>query len=243
MQLSPRFPPHHRRDPRFRREADVYRQLAQCGRPGFALYEVRPLPHTPDLDFAIWLLGRARIGLQVKGGHYQVENAVWRLHTQGRVQRVAASPLTQTFDSAIALRDAVKIRLGRSVHIIAVILFPDMRPDPDIEAWARARGVMVLWGCLNLVERLLRLAEEVGVHEPPTAQDIREEVAAVTQGLVAPDLSEPPAPRTPLQSRRQPARLSLSVDRLGILNVYIRRRDAPSAPGPRPTGANRPEHI
>ena len=82
MQLSPRFPPHHRRDPRFRREADVYRQLAQCGRPGFALYEVRPLPHTPDLDFAIWLLGRARIGLQVKGGHYQVENAVWRLHTQ-----------------------------------------------------------------------------------------------------------------------------------------------------------------
>ena len=76
-------------------------------------------------------------------------------------------PLTQTFDSAIALRDAVKIRLGRSVHIIAVILFPDMQPDRDIEAWARARGVRVLWGCRNLVERLLRLAEEEGVHDPP----------------------------------------------------------------------------
>ena len=150
------------------------------------------------------------------------------------MQRVAASPLTQTFDSAIALRDAVKIRLGRSVHIIAVILFPDMQPDRDIEAWARARGVMVLWGCRNLVGRLLRLAEEVGVHEPPTAQDIRAEVAAVTQGLVAPDLLEPPAPRTPLQPRRQPARLSLSVDHLGILNVHIRRRDAPLRPRPPP---------
>ena len=45
-------------------------------------------------------------------------------------------PLTQTWDAAIAVRDAVYWALGFKVFIIPVLLLPDTQPDPLIEEWA-----------------------------------------------------------------------------------------------------------
>ena len=95
-------------------------------------------------------------------------------------------PLTQTWDAAIAVRDAVYRALGFKVFIIPVLLLPDTPRDPLIEEWAGQRRVKVLFGAEDLVDRLLALADRTEIKHPPTADHIRNEVAAVTNGLVVP---------------------------------------------------------
>ena len=95
-------------------------------------------------------------------------------------------PLTQTWDAAIAVRDAVHRVPGFEAFIIPVLLFTDTPQDRLIEEWATQRRVKVLFGADDLVDRLLELADSVGVKHPPTADHIRNEMAAVTNGLVAP---------------------------------------------------------
>ena len=97
-----------------------------------------------------------------------------------------ACPLTQTWDAAIAVRDAVTRVLGFKVFIIPVLLLTDTPPNQTIEEWAKQRRVKVLFGADDLVGRLLALADSVGVKHPPSADHIQNEVAAVTNGLVAP---------------------------------------------------------
>ena len=95
-------------------------------------------------------------------------------------------PLTQTWDAAIAVRDAVYRVLGCKIFIIPVLLFPDTPPNQTIQEWAGQRRVKVLFGSDDIVGRLLELADSVGVKHPPTAGHIRNEVGAVTNGLVVP---------------------------------------------------------
>ncbi len=97
-----------------------------------------------------------------------------------------ACPLTQTWDAAIAVRDAVYRVPGFEAFIIPVLLFPGTPPDRLIQEWAGQRRVKVLFGSDDLVGRLLELADSVGVKHPSTAGHIRNEVAAVTNGLVVP---------------------------------------------------------
>ena len=226
MHLSPAFPERRRESPFFRREAQVYDQFARCPLSGFVLYEIRPFPHAPDLDFAIWLQGHARIPLQVKGGGYSLKNGVWRLHTQSGAEQVVTCPLVQTLDAAFAVKDAVKKRLRRRVYVLPVLVFPDMAADPSIDILAASRRVQVLWGGHDLVNRLIHLSQIVGIGYPPTAQDIREEVEAVTQGLIRPDLPDfqqgqvrPPGP--------------MLIPNLDTLEIRLRSRGA----RPQPWGA------
>ena len=95
-------------------------------------------------------------------------------------RRHVPCPLTQTWDVAIAARDAVHRVPGFEAFIIPVLLFPDTPQDQTIEEWATQRRVKVLFGSDDLVGRLLELADSVGVKHPPTAGHIRNEVAAVT---------------------------------------------------------------
>ena len=223
MHLFPDFPAHRRRSPLFRREAQVYDQLAHCPLPGFVLYEIRPFPHAPDLDFGIWFQSHARIALQLKGGPYTLENGIWRLHTESQIEQVVTCPIVQTLDAAFAIQDAVKERLRRKVYVLPVLVFPDMAADPSIETLAASRRVGVLWGSHDLVQRLIQLSQIVGIHHPPTARDIREEVAAVTQGLIRPDLPDfqqgpvlPPGP--------------MLIPNLDTLGIRLRSRGARPRP-------------
>ena len=81
-------------------------------------------------------------------------------------------PLTQTWDG--------------EAFIIPVLLLTDTLPNQTIEERAGQRRAKVLFGADDLVGRLLELADSVGVKHPPTADHIRNEMAAVTNGLVAP---------------------------------------------------------
>ena len=44
----------------------IYEAFQACDFDGRVLYEVRPLPTAPQLDFAVWIVGVGIFGIQVK---------------------------------------------------------------------------------------------------------------------------------------------------------------------------------
>ena len=184
------FPPDRRDDPRRRAEARVFDAIQSSDRLGFACYEWQRNPGSAQLDFAIWTLGAGRFGLQVKGGQLSLENGKWYLETRdGREEK--PSPLCQTWDAAMSLREDIIDILGdTSCYVIAVLLFPDMEPDPAIAAAARRSNVHALWGTDNLMNRLAEFAARKAYY-PPNAEDIRREVTAVTDGQITYDEEGP----------------------------------------------------
>ena len=178
------FPPDRRADPRRRAEARVFDAIQSSDRSGLAIYEWQRNPGSPQLDFAIWTQGGGRFGLQVKGGQISLINGKWYLETPGGPEE-KPSPLCVTWDAAMSLREDIIDVLGDTCcFVIAALLFPDMEPDPAIVAEAKRSNVHVLWGTDNLMNRLAAIAARKAYY-PPNADDIRREVAAVTDGQIA----------------------------------------------------------
>ena len=115
MIVTPEFPEHRLQDPRRQAEWRVYQEIAGL--------------HAPQLDFGTWLQDVAHYGLQVKGGETATAGGEWRLHSANGPETIP-SPIAQTFDAAIAIRDIIKAQLHRKVFIFPVLCFPDMAPDP-----------------------------------------------------------------------------------------------------------------
>ena len=227
MQIHPEFPQHRRQDPRRRREATVYDQLARSELVIDGLYGLKASPSAPEVDFALWIEDEGRFGIQVKGGYYTVDNTVWHLHTPAGADLVAC-PLTQTWDGAIGIRDALYRSLKFKIFVIPVLFLTDMEPEPTIEEWAAARRVRVLWGSRDLVNRLLEVASDVGVKYPPMAEHIRREVEAVTAGLVLPDEAAPPP--------AEPEAGQLIIQHIDTVNVYVTPAEAGSVLSHLPAG-------
>ena len=175
MIVTPEFPEHRLQDPRRQAEWRVYQEIAGL--------------HAPQLDFGIWLQDVAHYGLQVKGGETATAGGEWRLHSANGPETIP-SPIAQTFDAAIAIRDIIKAQLNRKVFIFPVLCFPDMAPDPIIEARAAEGHVTVLWGGDDLIGRLKELAKTQTI---PTAERIAQEVELIQPGMGHPAGAPGPA--------------------------------------------------
>ena len=93
MKIAPDFPDYRHQDPKRQAELGVYQQIAASGAPGVALYECHPTPSSPEVDFVIILEGVAHFAVQVKGGHWRLEEGQFQLLTdQGWVNDRAAHP-------------------------------------------------------------------------------------------------------------------------------------------------------
>ena len=136
----------------------------------------------PQLDFGIWLQDVAHYGLQVKGGENATAGGEWRLHSANGPETIP-SPIAQTFDAAIAIRDIIKAQLNRKVFIFPVLCFPDMAPDPIIEARAAEGHVTVLWGGDDLIGRLKDLSDNPA--ESFTGQAVTNNTTAAQTPLTA----------------------------------------------------------
>ena len=133
------------------------------------------------MDFFAWFEDWARFGAQVKGGPYSVDGTVWTLQTVNEMEHVAC-PLTQTWDAAIAVGDAVYRVLGFKVFIIPVLLFTDTPPNRTIKEcerqgalkWTSNRGnpcFMALGdGWLTVREALQLLEPDRSWMTDPTTQ-------------------------------------------------------------------------
>ena len=211
------FPEHRLKDPKRQAELRVYRELEASGAEGAALYEARPNSQCKELDFAIWLPGIARYGMEVKGGFYRVERGVWHLITPTGEER-KGSLLKQVWDSTMGLHNHLQKRIdgNRNPFMVPVIVFPDMERDEGIESWALQSNVRVLWGTDNLVERLIELAGACNFFYPPTAAEAAEEVELVMPGLGAPAPEHAPAPATPVDFQAR----QVIIQHAGTVNVY-----------------------
>ena len=186
MQIYPSFPTCRTDTPKRRAEKLIYETLQACELDGQALYEAKPLPHVPQLDFAVWIVGVGVFGIQVKGGRYIIIDGEWYLFTdRGRLLR--ESPVPATWDAAMAIRDIVQEQLRQEVFVIPVLAMPNMEPNAEIEALAGSRNVAVHWGDPDqIVDHLVELAIERKVLVTPTPASIAAQAQLVEPGLVAP---------------------------------------------------------
>lgn len=183
MRMLNDFPEHRRHDPTRRAEMQVYDQLAGSGSPGVAIYEVKVNRVAPEVDFVAWFQDVARFGIQVKGGRYAMEGSRWFLYTNGE-REAMQDPVKMTWDAAMRIRTALLTRGNYKVYMIAVLVFPDMlAPDPEIDQWANNCRVNVVWGCADLVNRLMEIRDVEGIYSPPTARHIEAEVEVLMPGL------------------------------------------------------------
>ena len=185
MQMYPEeFPPHRRGDPLRGAEARVFTALKALDRPGFAYYEWQRDKQHRQLDFALWIEGVGRFGLEVKGGWYVLIRGVWYLKNRrtGRLEPLSGSPLEQVSDATMSLYKEVTEKLGGPNYFTPTLLFPDLAWDPAIAARAERSHVHLIWGLEQPAERLAAIAAAAGVRYPPTAAEIRQEVLAVSDG-------------------------------------------------------------
>ena len=198
MNVYPEFPENRLNDPRRQAELAVYLELQAAERSGQAIYEARPDRSCREVDFVIWLKDVARIAMQVKGGRYRIERGNWYLATPNGEEK-KPTPAKQCWDAALQLHDYLQehINGSRNPFVLPVLLFPDMEPDPDIEAWAAQAGIHVLFGAERLDPRLVELASTARVYFPPTAAEIAEEVE-----LVMPGVADPAPAAVELQTRQ-----------------------------------------
>ena len=243
MQTHPEmFPPDRRTDPKRRAEARVFDEIQRSPLPGFAHYEWQRDHRSPQLDFAVWLPEVGRFGLQVKGGHYSLRNGKWYLRT-GNGSEKKDSPLQKTWDATMSLHDDIVEILEYEAFFIAVLVFPDMEFDHAIAAKARRTKVHVIWGVDGLVDKLKEIADVTEVYNPPDAEDIGQEVAAVTDNQV---LYEPPedpglarnddqsSPKIPPGTRLDIAAGSITIQHVDTLIVHTAPGRNPDAGHPSP---------
>ena len=145
MELYPQFPTCREDTPNRQAEKQIYEAFQACDFDGRVLYEVRPLPTAPQLDFAVWIVGVGIFGIQVKGGKYLIIDGQWFLITD-RGRSLRESPVPGTWDAAMAIRDVVQEQLHQSIFVIPVLVMPNMEPNEDIEALAGSRNVAMHWG-------------------------------------------------------------------------------------------------
>ena len=139
-----------------------------------------------ELDFAVWIVDLGRFALQVKGGHYLLIDGEWYLKTRDGWVLIETSPFEEAWLAALDLHDEIKERAATpyNPYVIPVLAFSDMEPDPVIERLACRKGVHLVWRTDDLVADLSAIAQGRGVSAALSTDRIRQEISAVTDGLI-----------------------------------------------------------
>ena len=163
------FPENRRQDPKRDAEARVFHALQGLDLDGCGLYEFRYRQNGRQLDFALWLDWHGRLGLQIKGGEYMLDNdGRWSLRRQDADWTQVPSPLEETVDGCIEMHDAIEEATGYFGFVGGVLVLPDMQRDERMESAARNHEhVYIVWGLDNLKVDLERIVREEGFRRPP----------------------------------------------------------------------------
>ena len=193
MRIYPKtFPPKRRRKATRRAELRIFNALASSNLAGFSYYEWRRTFDDLELDFAVWMRDHGRAGIQVKGGHYQLRQGEFELHTQGEVIPIASSPIDEAWLAALDLHDDIVDKLAPAYDpfVLPVLCFPDMQPDEQIEKLAHRKRVCLLWQCDQPDQRLQEILLAQPVRSTLPTSRISREVYGVTDGLIDLDMMD-----------------------------------------------------
>ena len=170
------------------REAEiaVFDALLATNLEGNLFYDVRA---GKQIDMYLEIPGEWRGAVEVKGGHHMVKDGIfYRREADGNFTKLKNSPLDQAVAGAMAIRDALKARLGGPEWWInAVLVLPSMAvEDPEITKCAADSKVSVIWGVGNEEQQVLRFIQDKPDRNPPDELDMAAAAAALLQ-------SKPPA--------------------------------------------------
>ena len=168
----------------------VLDQLTASEHQGTAIYEWLAGDGSPEVDVALWVEGVGRFAIQVKGGHYDLQNYNWFLRMTDGSREQKPSPVVQIRDGALAMSRVVEDVIGFTIYTIAVLVLPDMHPEPHVAALAAQKKVHLVWRGDHLMTRVAEIAATEGVRHPPIRAHIENEVHAMMYG-------EPLAPAPP----------------------------------------------
>ena len=166
------FPEHRRQDPKRGAEARVFDALQNLDLDGHGLYEYRYRREGKQVDYPLWVHALARLAVQVKGGQYEMDNTgKWFLRKpDGKLDRVQ-SPLEETADGCMEMRDGILEVTGYKNFVAGVLIFPDMERNEEMEHMARERyHVYIIWGLGDLKQDLECIAAMVKFRRPPKSR-------------------------------------------------------------------------
>ena len=162
-------------------QENVYTAFAESDQDGIALHHSELTSELDGLGFVAGLLDVGHLALQVLPGSYSVEGGkAWRLHTDhGKVP--VDNPLYPTLKAALRVKNLIWDRLKRRIFVRGVVVLPHMSPHSDLPAQVDDDLVWVICGTENLVERLMDLAKRDQDLTRSPAEDMREDMAALTR--------------------------------------------------------------
>ena len=181
--IPDQFDQDRRQDPKRAAEARVYDALQNLDLDGYGIYEFRYRQNGRQLDFALWLDRLGRLGLQVKGGEYMLDNdGRWSLRRQDADWVQVSSPLEVTVDGCIEMHDAIEEATGFYGFVGGVLVLPDMERDERMENAAKNHEkVYIVWGLDNLQQDLERIVREAGFRRPPKPRHSENECREVNR--------------------------------------------------------------
>ena len=161
-------------------QENVHTAFAESDQEGIALHHAELTAELAELGFVAGVPDVGHLALQVLPGSYSVEGKAWRRNTDdGKVP--VDNPLYPTLKAALQVKNLIWDRLKRRVFVRGVVVLPDMSPDSDLPAQVDDDLVWVVCGSENVVERLMDLARNDRDLTRSPAEDMREDMAALTR--------------------------------------------------------------
>ena len=197
-------------------ELEACQQFEQSDRSGPALFRPEVAAGQPVPNCVLFLERIGRFGIIALPGQ-------WFAGHDQRVRPDADDTETDIDDALEYAWQAVqevlhefKRKRNRRLYTFAVAWFPDMEPDQGVIDATRGRGVYVLFGQEELIQRLVNLPDEEKLQTKLSSWYIEQEVAALLgpPAAASPEPAEGPRP----VNGRVPA---LNIGRVETMNVYI----------------------
>lgn len=206
-------------------ELEACRQFERSHQEGQAL--VRPVvgAGSPAPHSVIYLEKIGRFPMTILEGPHSVEGDDWWRNEANGIETPVPNPLEAAWQAAKAVRAEIKRKLDLNIYVIPVVWFPDMVEDEDILDEADGRSAHVLFGQVDLVQRLASLPKGDQLQIQLSRQCIEQEVAALSRGAAKPEPAGEPEPVN------GPAG-AMNIGRVETMNVYITIADGGVDDGP-----------
>ena len=177
IKIVPEFPEHRLNEPKWQPERRVYEAFQACDLPGMVLYGVRAGSTGGELDSLVLLEGLAHLAMEFKGGQHRIVGTEWQLRTPTGWEK-ESNPLTQVWDAAMEVRDALGEHTARKPFLVPVLVFPDMEEDETVGDRAVRARVHVIFGVGGLAEKLLEVGAELVMPDATFEEDTAGKEAA-----------------------------------------------------------------
>ncbi len=210
-------------------EQDAWDQFQASDRNGQALFHPWVDPKDAAPHCVVFFERIGRLVVRFIPGRCRLHHDQWLSENAAGATFSLPDPFKETWRSANAVRNRLKLRPDIGVYAIPVLVFPDMEPDAGILAEAQTRKVRVLFGASDLTSNLVDLPSEAEMRPKFIGRYIEEEVQLLMHRPdEETDRSETPieAPAYEVLSEEASPAVegpagAIMVQRVEVMNIYV----------------------